>query len=133
MNKRILMIFIAIMLGVVVTQGIGLFPQEVSAASGDYYSPFDLAYSPDGTMIAVSDLTKAKLNIITASTGSIARTVTLNGQPKGLAWSGNTRVYVAEYDAGTVAEVDPATGVSSADLPPAGNRWESRWHQANWW
>jgi cytochrome c peroxidase len=110
MNKRILMILMAILLGVVVIQGFGLFPQEVSALASDYYSPFDLAYSPDGTMIAVTDLTKAKLNIITASTGTIARTVSLNGQPKGLAWSGNTRVYVAEYNAGTVAEIDPSNG-----------------------
>ena len=61
-------------------------------------------------LIAVSDLTKTRLVIITASTGSIARTVALNGQPKGLTWSGNTRVYVAEYDAGTVAEIDLANG-----------------------
>jgi cytochrome c peroxidase len=110
MNKKILMILMAILLGLVVMQGSGLFPQEVSALASDYYSPFDLAYSPDGTMIAVTDLTKAKLNIITASTGTIARTVSLNGQPKGLVWSGNTRVYVAEYNAGTVAEIDPSNG-----------------------
>ena len=112
MRQRILILFLMILLGVFITQGTGLFPgiQNVSAIDSDYYSPYDLAYSPDGTMIAVSDLTKARLNIITASTGSIARTIQLTGKPKGVAWNGNTRVYVAEYGAGTVAEIDPSNG-----------------------
>ena len=112
MRQRILKLFLMVLLGVFITQGIVWFPgiHDVSAIDSDYYSPFDVAYSPDGTMIAVSDLTNARLNIITASTGSIVRTIQLTGKPKGVAWNGNTRVYVAEYDAGTVAEIDPTDG-----------------------
>ena len=50
MNKRILKILITVILGLVITLGIGLLPREISAASGDYYSPFDLSYSPDGSL-----------------------------------------------------------------------------------
>ncbi|RCX08491.1 YVTN family beta-propeller protein [Anaerobacterium chartisolvens] len=113
MSKRTYMKFTAIALAVVVAavQLFYLMPVlKSTAAAIEYFSPYDVAYSPDGTMIAVSDATKAKLNIITASTGVIANTVQLNGEPKGIAWSGNTRVYVAEYGAAGVAEIDPAAG-----------------------
>lgn len=111
MSKRILTKFIAVLLCalLVVTQQItGIVPAK--AAPTDYYSPYDVAYSPDGTMIAVSDATKSALDIITASTGTIARTIPLNGTPKGIEWKDSTLVYVAEYGAGTVAEVNATNG-----------------------
>jgi DNA-binding beta-propeller fold protein YncE len=36
--------------------------------------------------------------------------VTLSGEPKGLAWSAAGKVMVAEYGAGTIAEVDTTAG-----------------------
>jgi len=112
--KNKLKIF-AIMLSAIllITLVIGFIPnmqKKVMALGSDYYSPFDLAYSPNGSYIAVSDLTKAQLNIIDTSTNRVARTVVLKGQPKGVAWSGSNLVYVAEYDGRNVAEIDPVTG-----------------------
>ncbi len=48
--------------------------------------------------------------VVEADTGTLAPAVELAGEPKGVAWSGADRVMVAEYGAGTVAEVDTATG-----------------------
>lgn len=94
-----------------------MFVFQSKAAEMEYISPYDVAYSPDGSMIAVSDVTKANLYIINASTGEITKSVLLNGKPKGIAWSGNNRVYAAEYDAGGVAEIDPVTGTVMNRIP----------------
>jgi len=42
--------------------------------------------------------------------GRVAREVELRGRPMGVAWQGDGKVVVSEYDAGTVAEVDAKTG-----------------------
>jgi len=99
-------------IAIIVTLGSFVFPESMSGYSADneYFSPFDTAYSPDGSMIAVSDTTKAQLEIIKASSGQIQKTIPLEGEPKALAWNGNQYVYVCEYGAGTVAEVDPIEG-----------------------
>lgn len=120
MSKKKVRKLIALTLGVLIvfTQMFGLWPNtKVQATPSDYYSPYDVAYSPDGTMIAVSDVTKGKLNIITASTGVISKSILLNGQPKGVAWGSNTKVYVAEYDGGNVAEIDPVAGTVLRRFP----------------
>ncbi|MBN2442642.1 MAG: RICIN domain-containing protein [Spirochaetales bacterium] len=98
---------------IIITLVTGFIPhmqKNVLANSSDYHSPFDCAYSPNGSYIAVSNLTKAQLTIIDANTNSMTRTVQLNGKPKGVAWSGSNLVYVAEYDGGNVAEIDPSSG-----------------------
>lgn len=96
-----------------ITISIGYFSgsqNKVWAAGNNYNSPYDVAYSPNGTYLAVSDLTKAQLKIITASTRNITQTVQLQGEPKGVAWSEDNLAYVAEYSAGSVAEINPANG-----------------------
>jgi DNA-binding beta-propeller fold protein YncE len=84
-----------------------------------YRSPFDLAFAPEGGMLAVSDRTAGRLYLIDTRAGPVgannyspapAREVELRGKPMGVAWQGRDRVLVAEYDAGTVAEVDTKTG-----------------------
>jgi len=75
-----------------------------------YRSPFDLAFSPEGGTLAVSDRTGRRLYILDAQAGQVAREIELRGQPMGVAWQGGGRVVVSEYDAGTVAEVDVKTG-----------------------
>jgi mono/diheme cytochrome c family protein/sugar lactone lactonase YvrE len=99
-------------IAIAITLGSFIFPEGRDGYSADnaYYSPFDTAYSPDGSMIAVSDSTKSQLEIIRSSDGGIQKTVPLNGQPKALAWNGNQSLFVCEYGAGTVAEVNPSTG-----------------------
>jgi len=71
-----------------------------------YRSPLDVAFSPDGEMLAVSDHTAGSLAMIDASTGKVSSQIELRGRPMSLAWSDDSRtVYVAEHTAGTVAEV----------------------------
>jgi len=78
------------------------------AGSPKYQSPFDLAFSPDGKMLAVSDRTGASLAILDADTTKISNKVALNGEPTGVAWKAdNSAVFVSETGAGTIAEVDP--------------------------
>lgn len=111
-NVFIRLTLMVLCIAIIVTLGSFIFPEKMTGYSADnrYYSPFDTAYSPDGSMIAVSDTTKAQLEIIRASNGQIQKTIPLEGEPKGLAWNGNQYVYVCEYGAGTVAEVDPVGG-----------------------
>jgi DNA-binding beta-propeller fold protein YncE len=83
-----------------------------------YRSPFDIRYSPDGKVLAVSDHTAGALVLIDPAAGKVTSQVALNGEPAGVAWSADgKRLYVAERGAGTVAEVDPAGGKVLRRLP----------------
>ena len=75
-----------------------------------YRSPYAVAYSDDSALLAVSDRTAGELVLVDTASGSPRPAVPLLGEPKGLAWSAPDHVMVAEYGAGTVAEVDAATG-----------------------
>ncbi len=76
-----------------------------------YRSPYDVAFSPDGRLLAASDHTAGEVVLISAASGKVARRVGLNGRPAGLAWSGDGKaLFVAEEGAGTVAEVIAASG-----------------------
>ena len=76
-----------------------------------YRSPYDVAFSPDGKMLAVSDRTAGRLCLMDVAARKVAREVALKGQPTGVAWSADgKKVYVVERNAGTVAEVDLAGG-----------------------
>lgn len=72
-----------------------------------YRSPYDVAFSPDGGTLAVSDWTRGEL-VLAGPVGLAAKQrVALRGNPAGVVWSADGRfVYVAERGAGTVAEVD---------------------------
>ena len=80
------------------------------AEEKNYRSPLDVAFSPDGKILAVSDRTAGVLYLIDPNTGEINRTAMLRGKPMAVAWSSNDEVVVSEYDAGTVAEVNAETG-----------------------
>lgn len=80
------------------------------ASSPTYRSPYGIAFSDDSSLIAVSDRTAAELVLLDAESGTPAPAIELAGEPKGIAWSGPDRVMVAEYGAGTIAEVDAARG-----------------------
>jgi DNA-binding beta-propeller fold protein YncE/mono/diheme cytochrome c family protein len=75
-----------------------------------YRSPYAVAYSADSTLLAVTDATAGELVLLDARAGTSLRSVKLRGQPRGLAWSGAGRVLVAEYGAGTLAEVNASDG-----------------------
>jgi DNA-binding beta-propeller fold protein YncE/mono/diheme cytochrome c family protein len=75
-----------------------------------YRSPIDLAYSADGSLLAVADRTWPGLVLINPADGSVVREVKLLGDPYSVAWNGSSRVLVAEGTNGTVAEIDVASG-----------------------
>ena len=98
-----------------VAAGIGLLaalpaqPPAAGAGNPPYRSPFDLAYSPNGALLAVSDRTAGAAVIIDTAQAKVLKQVPLN-EPTGVAWSDDSHVFVSEYRAGTVAEIDPAAG-----------------------
>ena len=74
-------------------------------------SPFDVAYSPDGALLAASDRTAGTLAVIDTADTKVARQVPVAGEPTGVVWSADGRaVFVAEYATGGVAEIDPKAG-----------------------
>ena len=88
------------------------------AADLPYRSPFDVAFSPCGKMLAASDHTAGSVALIDAATGKVMRHVALKGSPAGIAWSPDCkRVFVAEHGAGSVAEVDCLGGKVARRLP----------------
>ncbi len=109
-NKKLIPMILCIAIAITILSF--LFPESNIGYSADntYFSPFDTVYSPDGSMIAVSDSTKAQMEILNASNGEIKKIIQLDGQPKAVAWNGNENLYVCEYGAGTVAEVNPVSG-----------------------
>ena len=71
----------------------------------------EVAFSPDGSLLATSDQTAGAALLIDPAAGTLTKEVWLRGQPRGLCWApdGN-RLYVAEYGAATVAEIDAKRG-----------------------
>jgi DNA-binding beta-propeller fold protein YncE len=76
-----------------------------------YRSPSDVAYSSDGSLLAVADRTWPGLVLIDASAGTVTREVKLSGDPTHVVWNGNGKVLVAEGNSGTVAEIEASSGV----------------------
>ena len=90
-----------------------VFSPLLGADRAVYRSPYDIAFAPDGKSLAVTDRDTSVLTIIDctgAEKGSAAgaqRDVVLAGPTRGVAWSADgTSIFVAEYGAGTVAEID---------------------------
>ncbi len=61
-----------------------------------YRSPFDLAYSPDGGKLAISDRTAGRLYILDAEAATVAREIVLRGSSMGIAWQADGRIAVSE-------------------------------------
>ncbi len=93
-------------------------------AQGPYHSPIELAYSPDGSILAAADETARAIHLINPATQTVLRKITLAGEPRDLVWTSSTRLFVSEHDAGTVAEIDTASGTVVRRIPvgpkPAG-------------
>ena len=60
--------------------------RPASGKAPRYRSPFDVAYSPDGTLLAASDFTSRSLAVIDAASSKIKRQVKLDGKATGVAW-----------------------------------------------
>jgi DNA-binding beta-propeller fold protein YncE len=89
-------------------------PKVMDLAGQGYRSPFDLAYGR--TTLAVSDRTMGELVLIDSP--AVQRHVKLQGQPTGLAWSGDGKsVLVSQFGAGSVAQVEAQSGKVVRQLP----------------
>jgi DNA-binding beta-propeller fold protein YncE len=100
----------------------GLIPTTIAApadsTSPPYRSPFDIAYSPDGKLLAVSDRTAPAVTFIDAASGKVAREAKLTASAGALVWSADSsRVYVTEYETATVAEINAADAKVLRRLP----------------
>lgn len=72
-----------------------------------YHSPCQLAFSPDGGRLAVSDATGGSLVLLDAGTGSIIREIELHARPAGVVWSNDGRVlYTADAAGDDVVRID---------------------------
>ena len=89
-----------------------------AASESPFHSPLDLAFAPDGGILAVGDATKQTLNLIDVPSNKISRRVALGAPPSGLAWAADgKRVLVAVAGAGHVAEIDAAAGTIIRRFP----------------
>ena len=94
------------------------FARPAATKTPRYSSPFDVAYSPDGALIAASDFTGKMISIIDAASGKVTRQRELEGNATGVAWSANgATAFVAESGAGTIAEFNAAKGKVIRRLP----------------
>ena len=75
-----------------------------------YPSPQDLVFSPDGSMIAVADEGLNRVLLMNPATRTILKTIPVQGTPRGLAWETTNSLWVCEYDAASLANVDAAQG-----------------------
>ena len=73
-----------------------------------FRSPFDLAYSPSGDTLAITDREFGLVYLLRTSGPYLGEqhSVLLHGQPTGLVWTAPDRLLVAEYGVGTLAEID---------------------------
>jgi DNA-binding beta-propeller fold protein YncE len=89
----------------------------LASAGEKYRSAFDAAFSPDGKLLAVSDRTAKSLVFFDVAGKKIACEAELKGGGNAVAWAADgSKVYVAEYEADSVAEVD-ASGKVLRHLP----------------
>lgn len=80
---------------------------SLATAQPRYRSPFDVAISPDGALLCVSDRTAQCVAFFETATGKNTAEVALKGEPAGVVLSPDGRMlYVAEHGVGTVAVVD---------------------------
>lgn len=75
-----------------------------------YRSPVDVAFSPDGSVLAAADPTWGGVVLIDPQKRQVVREVRLNGEPGHVIWNGNDRLLVSEGSTGTIAEVNAANG-----------------------
>ncbi len=88
----------------------------LAAESLPYRSPYDVAYTDDGKVLAVSDRTAATLTLFHTAGKKAPRVVTLEGEPTGVCILGQ-RAFVAEYGKSRVAEIDIAAAKVVRRLP----------------
>lgn len=99
--------------------------------SAAYRSPQELAFSPDGRTLAVSDVTARSVCFIDLAARRVTREALVPGIPAGIIWTpAGTSVWVADYEHGMVIEVDSSSGSIRRTLPtaarPVGLAWATK-------
>lgn len=88
-----------------------LWVSLASAAEKPYRSPFDAAFAPNGKTLAVSDRTGKRVILVDVRTWKISSEIALVGEGAGLVWNRDgSRLFAAERDADSVAEINPSSG-----------------------
>lgn len=88
-----------------------------TGGAGAYRSPYDVAWSPDGRTLAVSDHTAGLVVLIDRAGGRIRAQGNV-ARPAGLAWSpDSTAVFAADCQSGSVAQISAADGKVVRRLP----------------
>lgn len=75
-----------------------------------FRSPFDLEFSPDGALLAVSDRTADRVYLIDVEDGSLKKEIKTKDQPLGLAWENPTSIVFAEYGEAKLARINTKKG-----------------------
>ena len=87
--------------------GVGLGGADAPAP---YRSPWGVAFTPDGAVLAVTDFTANAVAIIDAASGGVVRSVPLAAGGAGVAWSADgKKLYAVEGGGGCVAEIEAWT------------------------
>jgi YVTN family beta-propeller protein len=89
--------------------GVGSWSSPTGAAEPLVRSPFAVAFSADGAILAASDRTADVVTFVDPQDDRLLGEIAVRDEPTGLAWLDATRVMVAEFGAGTVAELDAAS------------------------
>jgi len=85
-----------------------LFSQSVT-------SPFDMAFSPDGSQLAVTDRTGNQLYFVETSSGEVSKTIQFDHPPTGLDWQHN--LWISDYADGTIFQPASKMQISVAPKP----------------
>ena len=110
MDTKLHILLLMLTIGLAGCSGGSDEPDKGGAAlpKGAYRSPMDVAFSPDGELLAVSDHTAEAIVTLDAF-GRVKSTTRLASRPMGVAWSADSEsIFVAEHLAGTVAQVSRA-------------------------
>jgi hypothetical protein len=81
-------------------------PGGLPAQAGGPCAPESLAFSPDGSLLAVADRGGGRIVFLAPADGTIRSEARLRGRPADIAWIGACRALVSENGTGTLAEVD---------------------------
>ena len=107
--KPTLLLFVCLVVVAAPLAFLGAGEQEKGRPT--YRSPLDVAFSPDGDSLAVTDQTAGEVVLADEKDGRLSAQVKLHGEPKSVVWSeGGGKLYVSECGAGTVAEIDVGSG-----------------------
>ncbi len=113
-SKQAFKIYLLLMIGVFVAGRSvqltrGMEESNAHERSGDYTSPYAVDYSSDGLLLAVTDSTRGRLEIMDLNGNRTLHSLPLEGEPRGLVWHSDY-IYVAQYDAWKVSQIDPSRG-----------------------